>query len=48
VFANQTATAARAKPRSGFKTVDESLPFYSPKQAFLDRTWILPDIEKAK
>ena len=21
---------------------------YSPKQAFLDRTWILPDIEKAK
>ncbi len=22
--------------------------FYSPKQAFLDRTWILPDIEKAK
>jgi hypothetical protein len=22
--------------------------FYSPKKAFLDRTWILPDIEKAK
>jgi hypothetical protein len=22
--------------------------FYSPKQAFLDRTWVLPDIEKAK
>jgi len=21
---------------------------YSPKQAFLDRTWVLPDIEKAK
>jgi hypothetical protein len=21
---------------------------YSPKKAFLDRTWILPDIEKAK
>ena len=20
---------------------------YSPKQAFLDRTWVLPDIEKA-
>ena len=22
--------------------------FYSPKQAFLDRTWVLPDIEKAE
>jgi hypothetical protein len=22
--------------------------FYSPKQAFLDRTWVLPDIEKAR
>jgi hypothetical protein len=21
---------------------------YSPKQAFLDRSWVLPDIEKAK
>jgi hypothetical protein len=21
---------------------------YSPKQAFLDRTWILPDLEKIK
>jgi hypothetical protein len=21
--------------------------FYSPKKAFMDRTWILPDIEKA-
>ncbi len=21
---------------------------YSPKKAFLDRTWVLPDIEKAK
>jgi hypothetical protein len=22
--------------------------FYSPKQAFLDRTWVLPDIEKTE
>jgi hypothetical protein len=21
---------------------------YSPKQAFLDKSWVLPDIEKAK
>ncbi len=24
------------------------LRLYSPKQAFMDRTWVLPDVEKAK
>ena len=32
---------------------DGGLPFtyfrlYSPKRAFLDKTWVLPDIEKAE
>jgi hypothetical protein len=45
--------APKGKEANWIPTVPDKAWFpyfrlYSPKQAFLDRTWVLPDIEKAK
>ena len=51
-YRNQTPDAPKSKEKNWIPTVPGKAWFpyfrlYSPKKAFLDRTWVLPDIEKA-